>query len=597
LPGAQQKLVVIAHYPDGTTKDVTRDSVYTSTMTDSIKVSPDGKLDAVRRGEAAILVRYEGNYAAIPATVIGDRTGWKWTPQPQISFIDKLVDDKLKKLKSLPSGLCTDAEFARRVYLDIAGIPPAPDEVRAFLADKSPQQTKRMALVDKLLASSDYVEFWTSKWSDLLQVNRKYLGDKGVWKFRNWIKEQVAANRPYDAMVHDIMTASGSSYATPEASYFRVARDPNTATENVTQLFLGIRFSCNKCHDHPFERWTQTQYYEFAANFGRVGFKPGIASGDETVYALTSGEVMNPRSNKVALASFPYKVNAPMPNDKDRRERLASWLTSPKNQYFATSYVNRVWSYFLGKGIIDPVDDIRSSNPAVNPELLDRLTKGFIKSGFDPKQLIRTICNSRTYQASVKTNEWNKDDQTNFSHAVPRRLTAEQLLDAISRTTGSAQHYAGVPAGFRAIELPDSTVASGGFLDLFGRPPRESPCECERSSTVSLGQTLNLVNGPTIAQALIDPKGRIAELVQRDPTPQQLVEEVFLATLCRLPSKGELQRSVKMFDASPAANKLVQARDPKTPMSDVEARKIVKREAAEDLMWALLNTPAFLFNR
>lgn len=609
LPGQSQQLLVLAHYPDGSTRDVTREAVFTSTMSETATITPEGEITAVRRGEAAILVRYEGNYAADPITVIGDRTGYAWAPQPQFNYIDKLVDAKLQRIKATPSGLCTDAEFLRRVYLDTIGVPPTAAEVRAFLADKTPTQQKRTRMIDRLLVSPDFAENWTNKWADLLQCNRKYLGDRGVWKFRNWIHGQIASNRPYNAFVRDVLTGAGSSYAEPAAAYALTARDPSLplttadptiATEHVTQLFLGIRFSCNKCHDHPFERWTQTQYYQFAANFARVGFKPGTAEGDINIFEKRDGEVTHLRTGKVMTASYPYSFPGSQTNTAaNRREALANWLTAADNPYFAKSYVNRIWSYFLGRGIIDPVDDIRGSNPAINPELLDALTADFIKSGFDSRRLMRTICNSRTYQASIHSNKWNIDDKANFSHAVPRRLTAEQLVDSLSRATGSTPRYPGVPIGFRAVQLPDSTVAAGGFLDLFGRPARESPCECERSSTVSLGQTLNLVNGPTIADAIADKSGRIVQLMKSKPTGRKIVEELFLSALCRLPTERELKKTLPLFDISAKAIRKVQdeAGDRDENPTEEEVRTVLQAQGAQDLLWALINSPSFLFNR
>ncbi|MEP6756433.1 MAG: DUF1553 domain-containing protein [Chthonomonadales bacterium] len=596
LPGDKQQLMVLAHYPDGSTRDVTREAVFTSTMPETATITPAGAVTAVRRGEASILVRYEGNYAADGMTIIGDRTGYKWAGQPQLNYIDKLVDNKLLHIKAIPSGLCTDSEFLRRVSIDVTGLPPTPEQVRAFVADKTPVQVKRNRLVAELTGSKEYVDNWTNKWSDLLSVNRKFLGERGTWKFRNWIREQVANNEPYNSFVRQIITASGSTYDHPAASYWRVAREPNQATENVTQLFLGIRFSCNKCHDHPFERWTQTQYYQFAANFGRIGYQPGIAEGDEDIFDKSAGEVTHPRLNKVMQATYPYTIGEKLTATDSRREGLANWLTSSKNPYFAKSFVNRIWSYFLGRGIIDPVDDIRSSNPAVNPELLDALTRDYIDHGFDTKRLIQTICASRTYQATIKTNQWNFDDNSNFSHALPRRLTAEQLVDALSRATGSLQRYAGVPEGFRAVQLPDSSVAAGGFLDLFGRPVRESPCECERSSTVSLGQTLNLVNGPTINDAIHDTNGRLSKLMNTDPTDKAIIEDTFLSALCRMPSQDELKKSEKVLVVTDSAIKEVMA-GKNGAKTEVEAKKLVRLEAAQDILWALINSPSFLFNR
>jgi len=599
LPGETQRLIVIAHYPDGTSRDVTRDAVFSSTMKDVATVTEEGTVEGVRRGETAVLVRYEGNYAANEVTVIGDRSGYQWVQQPQFNFIDKHVDAKLKRIKAVSSGLSSDAEFIRRVYLDITGVIPSTDDVRAFVGDKSPTRLKRAKLIDQLLDSADYVNNWTNKWADMLQVNRKYLGERGVWKFRAWIQDQIAQNRPYNEFVNDIMTASGSTLEHPAGSYFRVGRDPEVLTENVTQLFLGIRFSCNKCHDHPFERWTQRQYYEFAANFARIGRKPATLPGDELISELTSGEVKHPKTNQTVTADFPYALSANLPKG-DRRERLSAWLTSPKNPFFAKSYANRMWSYFLGRGIIDPVDDIRSSNPASNRELLEGLTEEFIKSKFDTKQLIRTICNSRTYQQSVKANKWNADDKLNFSHAYPRRLNAEHLLDSISRATGSFQKYPGVPAGFRAVQLPDSTVASGGFLDLFGRPPRESPCECERSDTVSLIQALNLVNGDITNRSVADPNGRIAKLFKTNPTDKQVIEELYLAAWSRYPTESEAKKALPLLAITPnrISERLGQEADKgDTEMTEGEAKETMRREAAQDLLWGLITSPAFLFNR
>ncbi|HEU4752365.1 MAG TPA: DUF1553 domain-containing protein, partial [Armatimonadota bacterium] len=335
----------------------------------------------------------------------------------------------------------------------------------------------------------------------------------------------------------------------------------------------GVRFSCNKCHDHPFERWTQSQYYQLGAYFAQVGYKPG-QPGAEIVFDKDAGDVMHPKNGRVVPPAFPVDYTGEPQVKTTRREALALWLTSAENPYFAKSTANRIWSYFLGRGIIDPVDDIRSGNPPSNAALLDALTEDFVKSGFDLRHLMRTIVRSRTYQASIATNRWNEDDSVNFSHQVARRLTAEQLMDAIAQATGSPQHYPGVPVGTRAQQLPDTHVASGSFLDLFGRPPRESPCECERTSEVSLAQALNLMNGETISQSIADPNGRVASLVKSVPENNKLVEEIYLATMCRLPTPKELAAATKHIST---------AKD--------------RQEGAQDLMWALINSPAFLFNR
>jgi hypothetical protein len=605
LPGRTQKTLVIAHYSDGATRDVTREAIFTSSMPEIATTTPDGTLTAKRRGEAALLVRYEGNYAATSITVLGDRTGYQWTPLPQFNYIDRLVDAKLKKIKALPSAICDDATYLRRVSLDLTGLPPTPEQTRAFLADRTPSQTKRARLVERLLASPDYVERWTNKWADLLNVNSKYLGDRGAHKFREWLRSAIATNMPYDRFVHTLLTASGDAYQNPAVSYLRVSRDTSLATENITQLFLGVRFSCNKCHDHPFERWTQKQYYQFGANFAQIGYKPGGERGSEVVYNKGEGETIYPRTNLAVAPEVPVgRLPKTDPTVADRRAAFSQWLTTPENPFFSRALINRLWSYFFGKGIIDPVDDIRASNPPSNPELLEALNKDFVQGGFDMKRMMRTMVLSRVYQSSIATNKWNEDDTMNFSHALPRRLEAEQLLDAIHLATGTTARFAQTPTGAGAKQLVDAKVAvpddyllnlpekdlteaqkaklagaraaaqAASFLSQFGRPPRESPCECERTSNVSLGQTLTLVNGPTISDAIASPTGRIARLAQRRLSDRQVIEEVFLAALARYPTPKELQNGLKHFKAS--AN---------------------QTEAAQDLMWALLNSPAFLFNR
>ncbi len=446
LPGMTQKTIVIGHYPDGATRDVTRDAVFTSSLPDVALVSAAGDIRSVRRGEAAQLVRYEGTYAATNITVLGDRTGYAWKSVPEYSYIDNLVDVKLQKIKALASGVCDDATFVRRVYLDLTGLPPLPDQTRAFLADKSEPQAKRAKLVDSLLASPEYIDRWTNKWADLLDVNSKYLGDPGMFKFRNWIHTAVAHNMPYDRFVHALMTASGDAYKNPPANYLRIARDTSTATENVTQLFLGVRFSCAKCHDHPFERWTQNQYYQIGAFFAQVGYKNGSSEGDEVVFNSGVGEVMHPKTGLAVAPAVPVgKLRTA--NLTDRRDEFADWLVSPNNPFFSRAMVNRLWSYFLGRGIIDPVDDIRASNPAVNPELLEALNRDFVHSGFDLKHMMRVITLSRVYQQSIDTNKWNSDDKANFSHAIPRRLEAEQLLDLDSAGYRNGSEFSGTSAG------------------------------------------------------------------------------------------------------------------------------------------------------
>jgi hypothetical protein len=586
LPGMGQDLIVLAHYPDGSVRDVTRDAVITSNNEEIAKIK-GAQVTSLRRGEAAILVRYEGTYATVELRVMGDRTGFEWTEVPEQNFIDRLVDAKLQKMKILPSQSCTDAEFIRRVSLDLTGIPPTVDRVRAFLADRTDAQSKREQLINELIAGPEYTRFWANKWADLLQCNSESLGQKGVWVFKDWIKRAIAENKPYDQFVREILLAEGSSYLNPPVNYYRVLREPGKIAEDVSQTFLGVRFNCNKCHDHPFEKWTQNQYYEFAAYFARVTFKRGTlgkdvvrtftgdnqtVTGEEIVYLrYDGGEVKHPKTDKDVRPKVPYGTANPIQGDDDRRKAFVEWLTSKENPYFAQSMANRVWSYFFGRGIIDPVDDIRGSNPASNGPLLQALTEQFVKDQFDVRKLMRTICLSRTYQSSILPNKWNADDHINFSHAIPRRLTAEQLLDAVAVSTGSKPNFKGLPTGLRSVDLPDGLVEGNDFLALFGRPKRQSACECERTSNLTLAHAMNLINGTLITDALQAPENRIRKLVEADQDNPKLVADVYLAVLNRPPTQQEL--------------------------AAVEISGSNRLEAAQDLAWALMNSPAFLFNR
>ncbi|MGA7414934.1 MAG: DUF1549 and DUF1553 domain-containing protein, partial [Bryobacteraceae bacterium] len=475
--------------------------------------------------------------------------------------------DKLKRVRTLPSGLCTDAEFIRRVYLDLTGLPPSSSDVRLFLADSRDVKVKRDELIDRLIGSSAYVEHMTNKWADMLQVNNKYLGEKGAAALREWIRHAVATNMSYDKLARAVLTASGSNIENPPASYFKVLRDPGDLMENTTQLFLGVRFNCNKCHDHPFERWTQNQHWKLAAYFAKVAHKDdpqyakikiggtdveaGKALG-EVIFDGDSGEVRNPTTQVVQTPEFPYSHDDMPSPGENLREQFAHWATSAKNPYFAKSYVNRVWSYLMGPGFIEPVDDIRAGNPPTNPELLDRLTTDFIAGGFDIQNLQRFISKSRVYQLSIGTNKWNEDDTVNYSHALARRLSAEALYDAVFQVTGATRQLSGMPAGTRAAEERDPSVNSpDGFLDLFGRPARQSSCECERSSGVMLGQALNLINGPTVASAINEPNNGISQLVTSEKDDAKLVEEIFFRILSRPATAKEMSAGVgalKAFD-------------------------------------------------
>jgi WD40 repeat protein len=564
--GARQQVRVVATYTDGSERDVTREAFVESGNTDVVKTVPGqpGLLESLRRGEAAALVRYEGKYAATTLTVMGDRTGFVWQNVPANNRIDKLVMAKLQRTKTLPSPLTNDYEFVRRVYLDLTGLPPTPEQIQTFVDDKRETKAKRDALVDKLVGSDDYVDYWTNKWADLLMVNRKFLGLEGATALRNWIRGELSANTPYDQFARKILSASGSTKANPAASYFKTLRTPQALMENTTHLFLATRFNCNKCHDHPFERWTQDQYYHLAAYFAQVQLSKDPTSGDSVIggSAVEAGqplfemvadsgktEVTHLRTGAVMTPSFPFEAKHTIKKGETRREELAAWITSPDNPYFAKSYVNRLWGYLTGRGIIEPLDDIRAGNPPTNPELLEYLTNEFIKSGFNTRHVVQLICKSRTYQLSVETNKWNEDDQINFSHARARRLPAEVLYDAIYRATGATSSFAGVAPGTRAATLPDVGVElPDGFLGNLGRPARESACECERSSNLQLGPVMALVSGPTVGNAISDPENSIAKLVAAVKDNGEVVSKLFLRFLNRPGKPDEVAAATGMFE-------------------------------------------------
>ncbi|MCH5374197.1 MAG: DUF1553 domain-containing protein, partial [Planctomycetes bacterium] len=471
-------------------------------------------------------------------------------------------------MKIQPSSLCNDADFVRRVYLDLTGLPPTGDQVRRFLSETGDTRAKRDALVDRLIGSEDFIEYWTNKWADLLQVNRKYLGPEGAREFRQWIRDQIAADKPYDEFVRDVLTASGSNRENPAASYFKILRDPLDTMENTTHLFLGVRFNCNKCHDHPFERWTQDQYYQTAAFFARLELKPDPAAGDkkiggtavegakplyEIVSDKDSGEVVHDRTHAVTPPVLPFQCEYEAPDHASRRQEIAAWITSPDNPYFARSYVNRIWGYLLGVGLIEPLDDIRAGNPPTNPELLNYLTRQFIDSGFNVRHVMRLICKSRVYQLALQTNEWNADDTINYSHALARRLPAEVLFDAIYRVTGSVSHIPGVPAGTRAAAIPDAGISlPDGFLTNLGRPVRESACECERSSGLQLGPVMALISGPSVDTAISDPNSDLARMAASEMDDARLVDEIFLRVLNRPATDQEIQAGLEMLQSLPA---------------------------------------------
>jgi hypothetical protein len=577
-PARWQQLAVVAHFADGSSGDVTRLTVFSSSDSAVADVSTHGLVEFQQGGEVAILCRYLDEMMSVRLTYLEPKKGFVWSNPQESNYVDRYVFGKLKMLNIQPSELCTDQEFIRRAYLDLCGILPTPEESRKFLESKD--KDKRGKLVDSLLERPEYADFWTLKWSDVLRSNRKTIQTKGIHVYQDWLRERIEKNMPFDQIVRELLTANGSTFANPPANYYRIARDPQSLAETTAQLFFGIRMQCAKCHNHPFERWTQDDYYSMAAFFARVrqktdaiepGTGPMHVGSAEVIYSERSGEVVQPRTGKVMPPKFMGGPVAVVPPGKDRREVLADWLTSTTNPFFAKSTVNRIWFHVMGRGIVDPVDDFRDSNPSANDELLGELARDFAASHFDVKHIFRVILNSRTYQLSAQTNDFNKDDSKYFSHAVTRLLTAEQLLDAICTATGVAEKFAELPLGTRATQLPDGEV-NHVFLKTFGQPARELACECERESDSNLAQALQLINGPTINDKVRNPDNRLGKLLGQKLPQGEVLKGLYLATLSRPPLEGEVQAALEHV-----------------------AKADDKRKAWEDVQWALLNSKEFLF--
>lgn len=576
-PSRWQQLAVLATFSDGTTRDVTRLTVFTSSDAAIASVNTNGLVEFNQSGEVAILCRYLEELVPVRITYLEPKSGFKWSNPPENNYVDKHIFSKLKMLNIQPSELCTDQEFVRRVYMDVCGVLPTAAEVKAFLDSKEPN--KRAKLIDELLERPEYADLWTLKWSDVFRSTRKTIQQKGTHVFQKWLRNHIDKNTPFDQVVREVITASGSTFANPPANYYRIARDPTSLAETTAQLFFGIRMQCAKCHNHPFERWTQDDYYSMSAWFARVKqrtdpIEPGNAQkkeGAEYIYVDRQGEVTQPRTSKTMAPKFMGGAVPTIAPGKDRREVLASWMTSQDNPFVPKSLVNRIWYHVMGRGIVDPVDDFRDSNPSANDDLLDALAKDFVSKGFDTKHILRTILNSRTYQLSAQTNDFNKDDNKYFSHAVTKLHTAEQLFDALCFVTDVPEKFAGQALGTRAVQLPDGEV-NHPFLKTFGQPARELACECEREGDSNLAQALQLINGPAVNDRLRNPKNRIGQLLEKKMADKDMLNELFLVTLSRLPNEAEAKA-----------------------MLDHVARSMDKRKAWEDVHWALINSKEFLF--
>ena len=566
----RQQIVAQAVYSDGTRRDVTPLVTFSTSDPSIAEVSKNGLVTFHDKGSVAVLCRYLHAVENSRLSHLRETPGFVWSNPPKNNYVDEHVFAKLSELQILPSDLSTDSEFIRRVHLDVAGVLPTPERVQAFLADPDP--AKRAKLVDELVERPEYAEFWGMKWADILRSTRKQVSYRGSHNFRRYIVDVFAKNRPINEFVTELLTSTGDTMMSPAANYYRVARDPLECAESTAQLFMGVRMQCAKCHNHPFERWTQDDYYGLAACFARVGHKkPAPDAEAETIFIARGGEVNHLRTGKVMPAKGPGSAPFAGSPDDDRRVLLAKWLVSPENPFFARSIVNRIWYHMVGKGIVEPVDDFRDSNPPRNEALLDALAKDFVDHGYDFKRIVKAIANSRTYQLSARTNKSNAMDEKYFSHASTRLLSAEVLLDAISSSTGVAEKFAGLPAGTRAVQLPDPEV-NHEFLQAFGQPSRELVCECARESETTLTQALNLINGEVVHAKLANPQTRVRQLLASNADDATIVNALYTATVSR-PASPEEQKA--------AAAHIAKIGD--------------RGRALEDIHWALLNCKEFLF--
>ena len=581
--GGEQQLVVLAHYTDGSVQDVTRSALYEPNDKNMAATEEDGRIKLFEQpGDVAVMVRYQAKVAVFRATIpLGAPVDHLPVAQ---NFVDDLVFLKLKAIGMPPSELSDDATFLRRVTVDIAGRLPTPEELRRFVADTS--TSKREMCVDSLLASADYAEYFASKWSSLLRNKRndaKYT--RGNYAFWNWIRDSFAENKPYDQFVRDVIAASGDITDHPAVGWYRQVRDSTAQMEDTAQLFLGTRLQCAQCHHHPYEKWSQQDYYSFSAFFSQVGRKASGTPGEEVIYHRRGNASATNKKTKESVkpAGLGAAAMAIAPDD-DPRQALADWLGSRDNPFFARSLVNRYWKHFFNRGLVEPEDDMRETNPATNPELLDALAAGFVKSGYDLKQLIRVITTSRTYQLSAVPNEYNAIDKQNFSRYYPKRLNAEVLLDSVNTVMNSGTSFDRLPAGTRAVALPDNSFnASSYFLTVFGRPESSSSCECERSADASLSQSLHLLNSPDIQTKLVSNSGRAALLANDKRGDDDKLRELYVLAFSRPIEPRELAVAKSHLEKS------VKGKEGKDVV-------LAKRQAYEDILWALINTKEFLFN-
>ncbi|MCA9128117.1 MAG: DUF1549 domain-containing protein [Planctomycetales bacterium] len=570
LADGGQQLAVTACFADGQRRDVTNLAAYATSDTAVANVDAKGFVTPSARGEVAISVRFLEHIESIPFLFFEDIEGFEWRSAPPQNYIDELVNAKLKQLQYLPAETCRDDEFLRRVSLDLLGILPTVQETTSFLADTS--DDKRSRLIDRLLERDEYAKFWALKWGDLLRMTSKQVGDEGVYKYHRWIEQSLRDNMPYDEFARQLLASTGSTLANPPANFYRTSKDMNECVETISQVFLGARLQCAKCHNHPFERWTQDNYYGLGAFFHRIQRRKTDRPGEMFVYTSFQGEVTQPRTGQVMQPWLPQSGSVEISDGVDRRNAFADWLVRSENPFFARMEANRIWGQLFSRGIVDPIDDFRDSNPPSNTSLLDALAKDFATSGFDRKHLLRVILNSRTYQASCETGRFNQDELKYFSHQEPRLLGAEQLLDAINSTLGLQQTFASLPLGTLATQIPAPDLVKVDFLKVFGQPERQTACACERADDSNLGMAIELFNGPLIHEKLRDGNNRFRKAFAEESSVEAVIQEIYLAAICRPPTDSELHIAIEHCKQS------------QDPIAGVE-----------DVCWALFNTDEFLF--
>lgn len=574
--GKMLPLTVKATYSDGSDRDVTTLTHFTTSNDSSVSIEEtSGKTTSKSRGEAFLMGRFHTFTEGTQAIVIPDSLAYIRPQLPEFNYIDEHVHEKLHKLRIIPSEVCSDEIFARRVYVDIVGLLPTEQELAAFLADQNPK--KRESLVDSLLERKDFTEIWVMKWAELLQIrttggNANDVTYKSALLWYEWLRAQIAENRPLNEIVYDLLSSTGGSFDSPATNFFKQETDIKKLTENVAQIFMGTRIQCAQCHNHPFDRWTMDDYYGFASFFTQVRRKQGEDPTEQIIFD-GGGDIKNPVTNQNAVPT--YLGGGPADTKgKTRRQAVAEWLTEPGNPWFARNAANIVWSHFFGIGIVNPVDDVRISNPATNPELLDALGAKFTEYNFDMKKLVRDICTSRTYQLSTQTNVTNESDLTNFSHGQIRRMRAEVLLDTLAQVTETPNKFRGLPLGSRAVNIADGNTSTY-FLTTFGRATRKTVCSCEVKMEPNLSQALHLLNGDAVTNRIV--QGRVVQnMLKEKKTPEEIVKSLYLRTLSREPNTAEVTKLNATLAGAKDAN---------------ETRLIL-----EDIFWALLNSKEYLFN-